>query len=55
MFLYVNHSALEKQIDDILPIYQKWGVAGLKFGFVHVGSHKWTIMGPRGCPESGAV
>ena len=42
VFLYVNHRALEKQIDDILPIYQKWGVAGLKFGFVHVGSHKWT-------------
>ncbi len=42
VFLYVNHRALEKQIDDILPIYQKWGVAGLKFGFVHVGSDKWT-------------
>jgi alpha-glucosidase len=42
VFLYVNHRALEKQIDDILPIYQQWGVAGLKFGFVHVGSHKWT-------------
>ena len=42
VFLYVNHRALEKQIDDILPIYQQWGVAGLKFGFVHVGSHRWT-------------
>ncbi|MGB2957295.1 MAG: glycoside hydrolase family 97 catalytic domain-containing protein, partial [Bacteroidota bacterium] len=21
---------------------RQWGVAGLKFGFVHVGSHKWT-------------
>jgi alpha-glucosidase len=42
VFLYVNHRALEKQIDDILPIYRQWGVAGLKFGFVHVGSHRWT-------------
>ena len=42
VFLYVNHRALEKQIDDILPVYRQWGVAGLKFGFVHVGSHKWT-------------
>jgi alpha-glucosidase len=42
VFLYVNHRALEKQIDDILPVYQQWGVAGMKFGFVHVGSHKWT-------------
>ena len=42
VWLYVNHRALEKQIDDIFPIYQKWGIAGLKFGFVHVGSHKWT-------------
>lgn len=42
VFLYVNHRAMEKQIDDIFPLYQKWGIAGLKFGFVHVGSHKWT-------------
>lgn len=42
VFLYVNHRALEKQIDEILPLYEQWGVAGLKFGFVHVGSHKWT-------------
>ena len=42
VFLYVNQRALEKQLDQILPIYQKWGVAGLKFGFVHVGSHRWT-------------
>jgi alpha-glucosidase len=42
VILYVNHRALEKQIDEILPLYQQWGVAGLKFGFVHVGSHRWT-------------
>lgn len=42
VILYVNHRALEKQMDEIFPIYKKWGISGLKFGFVHVGSHKWT-------------
>jgi alpha-glucosidase len=42
IILYVNHRALENQIDDIFPLYRQWGIAGLKFGFVHVGSHKWT-------------
>jgi len=42
VWLYVNQRALETQLDHILPIYQKWGVAGIKFGFVYVGSHKWT-------------
>ena len=42
VILYVNHRALEKQMDEIFPIYEQWGVSGLKFGFVHVGSHKWT-------------
>ena len=40
--LYVNRRALEKQIDDLLPLYQKWGVAGIKFGFVNVGPQQWT-------------
>jgi alpha-glucosidase len=31
-------------MDDIFPIYQKWGIAGLKFGFMHVGSHRWTAF-----------
>ena len=25
-----------------MPLYQKWGVSGIKFGFVQVGSQKWT-------------
>lgn len=32
--LYVNKVALEQQIDEILPLYRDWGIAGLKFGFV---------------------
>lgn len=42
IILYVNHLALEKQLDELLPIYQKWGVKGIKFGFVNVGSQTWT-------------
>lgn len=42
ILLYVNRRALEKQIDDLLPIYKKWGIAGIKFGFVQVGSQEAT-------------
>ena len=42
MILYVNHLALEQQLDEILPLYEKWGVKGVKFGFVNVGSQHWT-------------
>ena len=42
VILYVNQRALYRQLDEILPLYKKWGVSGVKFGFVHVGSHRWT-------------
>ena len=42
VILYVNRRAVEQQLDEILPMYQRWGIAGIKYGFVHVGSHKWT-------------
>ena len=42
VILYVNRRALETQLDDILPLYQKWGVAGIKFGFVNTGNQQWT-------------
>ena len=42
VILYVNHRALEKQLDQLLPLYEQWGVAGIKFGFVNVGSQEWT-------------
>ncbi len=34
VILYVNRVALRARLDEILPLYKKWGVAGLKFGFV---------------------
>lgn len=42
ILLYVNRRALEKQIDELLPIYSKWGIAGIKFGFVRVGTQDAT-------------
>jgi alpha-glucosidase len=42
VFLYVNQRALAKQLDELLPLYRDWGICGLKFGFVQVGSHRWT-------------
>lgn len=42
VWLYVNQRALSLQLDSILPLYQKWGVIGIKFGFVQVGSQEWT-------------
>ncbi|MEE8451480.1 MAG: glycoside hydrolase family 97 N-terminal domain-containing protein, partial [Thermoguttaceae bacterium] len=42
ILLYVNRRALEKQIDDVLPLLQAWGIKGVKYGFVNVGSQQWT-------------
>ncbi|QIP14252.1 glycoside hydrolase family 97 protein [Spirosoma aureum] len=42
VILYVNLQALYKQMDEIFPLYKKWGIKGVKFGFVQVGSHRWT-------------
>ena len=42
VWLYVNQKALARQLDEILPLYKKWGVVGVKYGFVQVGSQGWT-------------
>jgi len=41
VWLYVNQQALLKQMREIFPVYKKWGIAGVKFGFVEVGSQRW--------------
>lgn len=40
--LYVNMRSLEKQLDEILPLFKSWGIKGVKYGFVNVGSQEWT-------------
>ncbi|TNJ41495.1 glycoside hydrolase family 97 N-terminal domain-containing protein [Tamlana fucoidanivorans] len=42
VILYVNRRALEKQLDDVLPLLSSWGVTGVKYGFVNVGPQEWT-------------
>lgn len=42
VIVYVNQRALQQQLDEILPLYKSWGIAGIKFGFVQVGSQIWT-------------
>jgi len=54
VILYVNHRALEKQMDQIFPLYEKWGVKGVKFGFVNVGSQKWTTWVHEGIRKAAA-
>ncbi len=42
VLLYVNRRALERQLDELLPLYRSWGVSGIKFGFVQVGTQQAT-------------
>jgi alpha-glucosidase len=42
VLLYVNRRALEKNLDEILPAFRNWGVSGIKFGFVQVGTQQVT-------------
>ncbi len=42
ILLYVNKKALHKQLDEILPLYKKWGIKGIKYGFVNVGDQYAT-------------
>lgn len=42
ILLYVNQRALSKELDTILPLFKSWGVKGMKYGFVNVGSQNST-------------
>ncbi len=42
VIVYVNRRHLESQLDDLLPLYKSWGLAGIKYGFVQHGSQEWT-------------
>lgn len=39
--LYVNREPLKKNRDEILDTLVSWGVKGVKYGFVNVGSQEW--------------
>ena len=42
VWVYVNQRALCQELDQLLPLYEKWGISGIKFGFVQIGSQEWT-------------
>lgn len=58
IWVYVNQRALYNQLDSILPLYRKWGIKGIKFGFVQVGNQQWTTWlhkTVRKCAEYGLM
>lgn len=42
IMVYVNRNQLEKQLDDLLPLYRSWGIKGIKYGFVRTGDQYWS-------------
>ncbi len=42
LMVYVNQRALVQQLDELLPLYKKWGIKGIKFGFVQIGNQHWS-------------
>jgi alpha-glucosidase len=58
VLLYVNRRALEKQLDELLPLYRSWGISGIKFGFVQVGTQPvtaWMHEAIKKCAEYNLV
>ena len=42
VWVYVNQHALMKQMHELFPLLHKWGVVGVKSGFVQYASHRWA-------------
>lgn len=58
IILYVNYIGLKAKLDSILPLYKKWGVKGLKFGFVDglsQGGITWLVSAIRKVNEQGFI
>lgn len=43
IIVYVNQRALANQLDEIFSLYHAWGIKGIKFGFVQIGSNRWSV------------
>ena len=58
LMVYVNQRALVQQLDTLLPLYKKWGLKGIKFGFVQIGNQRWSTWlhdAVRKCAEYGLL
>ncbi|MFB6343236.1 glycoside hydrolase family 97 catalytic domain-containing protein [Saccharicrinis sp. FJH62] len=42
IFVYINQRALTNRLDDVFSQCRKWGIKGVKFGFVQIGSNRWS-------------
>ncbi len=42
LLVYVDRKQIKKQRDILFPLYEKWGVAGVKLGYVNVGPQEET-------------
>jgi len=42
VWVYVNQHALQTQGASIFPVYEQWGLKGVKFGFVQFTSQHWA-------------
>ncbi len=42
LIVYVDRRQIRKQRDILFPLYEKWGIAGVKIGFVEVGPQSET-------------
>ncbi len=55
VWLYVNQQALLAQSDTLFQTYRDWGVKGVKFGFVQVGSQRWTTWIEKAIEQAAAA
>jgi alpha-glucosidase len=55
VWLYVNQQALLAQSDTLFQTYRDWGVKGVKFGFVQVGSQHWTTWIEKAIQQAAAA
>ncbi|GGG98354.1 glycoside hydrolase family 97 protein [Pedobacter zeae] len=58
VILYLNYMALRNHLDEILPLYKKWGIKGIKFGFIDgltQSGTKWLATAMRKVNDSGLI
>lgn len=43
LIVYVDRRQIEKQRDILFPLYEQWGIKGVKIGFIEVGPQEETV------------
>ncbi|TAN19133.1 MAG: hypothetical protein EPN37_04115 [Chitinophagaceae bacterium] len=58
IIVYVNYVGLRKYLDQLVPLYKKWGVAGMKFGFVDGLTQdgiRWLVSAVKEATDAGFI